>query len=52
MKIAGNNYYYDPRMQRYMSDNTALNFFNLPLNGDDRYSDYYRFYDAKEELIV
>ena len=52
MKIAGNNYYYDPRMQRYMSDNTALNFFNLPLNGDNRYSDYYRFYDAKEELIV
>ncbi|MBR2589594.1 MAG: fibronectin type III domain-containing protein [Clostridia bacterium] len=50
MKIAGNNYYFDPRMQRYMSDNTALNFYCLPLNGSNRYSDYFRFYDAKAEL--
>ena len=52
MKIAGNNYYFDPRMQRYMSSNTAINFFCLPLNGDNKYSDYFRFYDAKAELIL
>lgn len=50
MKIAGNNYYFDPRMQRYMYDATALNFFCLPLNGNNKYSDYFRFYDAKAEL--
>ena len=50
MKIAGNNYYFDPRMQRYMNDNKALNFFCLPMNGNNKYSDYFRFYDAKAEL--
>ena len=49
MKIAGNNYYFDPRMQRYLT-NTDINFFCLPLNGDNKYSDYFRFYDAKAEL--
>lgn len=50
MKIAGNNYYYDPRMQLYVGGTTGLNFFNLPMNGDNKYSDYYRFYDAQAEL--
>ena len=50
MKIDGNNYFYDPRMQRYMSSNKDFNFFNLPMNGSNHYSDYYRFYDAKAEL--
>ena len=52
MKIAGNNYYFDPRMQRYMNSNTAFNFFCLPLNGANKYSDYFRFYDAKKELVL
>ena len=50
MKIAGNNYYFDPRMQRYVNSNKDFNFFLLPLNGDNKYSDYFRFYDAKAEL--
>ena len=49
MKIAGNNYIFDPRMQRYLT-NTDINFFCLPLNGSNKYSDYFRFYDAKAEL--
>ena len=49
MKIDGNNYIFDPRMQRYLTP-TNINFLCLPLNGDNKYSDYFRFYDAKAEL--
>jgi hypothetical protein len=51
IKIASNSYYFDPRMQRYVGGNKNFTFFCLPMNGKNTYSDYYRFYDAEEELM-
>lgn len=50
MKIGNNNYFFDPRMQRYLGGGKGLQFFCLPLNGDNNYSDYYRFADAENQL--
>ena len=50
MKIGNNNYFFDPRMQRYVNKNTDFNFFCLPLNGANNYSDYFRFIDAENQL--
>ena len=50
MKIGTNNYFFDPRMQRYVNKNTDFNFFCLPMNGANKYSDYFRFLDAENQL--
>lgn len=50
MKIGTNNYFFDPRMQRYEGGASGLTFFCLPMNGDNRHSDYYRFCDAENQL--
>ena len=50
MKIGNNNYIFDPRMQRYVGGANGLTFFCLPLNGNNKYSDYYRFCDAENQL--
>lgn len=49
IKVASNNYFFDPRMQRYVSGK-GYNFFCLPLNGGNYYSNYYRFCDAQATL--
>lgn len=50
MKIGNNNYFFDPRMQRYVGGGKGLTFFCLPMNGSNSYSNYYRFCDAEEQL--
>ena len=50
MKIGKYNYFFDPRMQRYVGGAKGLTFFCVPLNADNQYSNYYRFCDAEKQL--
>ena len=47
IKLGGDYYIFDPRLQRYTSNNKGFTYFALPHSKSSHYANMYRYYDAQ-----